>query len=114
MPLIVLPSLHAVDFMAEAKEVIGLTTLLSSLEQTSEDDAVSQEVLRIVDKELNIVFKHFQELPVDCVICSALRTRLEHGIRLIHIFLMKVCFQPIFPFLLTSLVNSYSLLLLSV
>eukprot|EP01032_Pedospumella_encystans_P008122 gene8122-9674_t len=43
MPLIVLPNLEAVDFMAEAKEVIGLTTLLSSLEQTSEDDAVSQE-----------------------------------------------------------------------
>ena len=91
MPLIVLPNLEAVDFMAEAKEVIGLTTLLSNLEQTSEDDAVSLKVLRIVDKELNIVSKIFLELPIDCVVCSALRTRLEHVVRMIHLFLKKVC-----------------------
>ena len=106
MPLIVLPNLEAVDFMAEAKEVIGLTALLSSLEQASEEDAVSQEVLRIIDKELNIVFKHFQELPVDCVVCSALRTRLEHAVRMIHLFLKKVCLYPIFLFHI-DLVSEY-------
>jgi len=98
MSLLVLPNLQAVDFMAEAKEVVALNTLLSGLENTSEGDPLSQDVLRIIDKELNIVFKHFQELPVDCVVCSALRTRLEHVVRMVHLFLKKVRPQTPLPF----------------
>lgn len=78
--------------MAEAKEVIGLATLLSACDNIGDDDALRLEALRLIDKELNIVYMHFQDLPVDCIISSALRTRLEYVVRMVHLFLKKVRF----------------------
>jgi len=80
----VLPNMKAVDFMAEAKEVIRLASSLASVTALTADDPLSQQLLTIIQKELPIVIDYMKELPVDCILNSALRTRIEYVLFIIH------------------------------
>jgi len=84
METVVLPVMKAVDFMAEAKEVIKVAELLEAVDHISSDDPLGQELLAIVEKELNIVMGYMKDLPVDCILNSALRTRVEYVLFMIH------------------------------
>lgn len=84
METVVLPVMKAVDFMAEAKEVIKLASSLASVNHISPSDPFGQELIAIVEKELTIVMDYMNDIPVDCILNSALRTRIEYVLFMIH------------------------------